>query len=142
MFLHFSGESAFHSMMASFGWAKDPMVNRIEQMDKTIPITFLYGAQSWIDNRPGQLIKKLRDQSFVNVEVCFLSSTTLFLSLFYPFPIHCRLFKGRVITSMLTEPMFSTISSTKPALQVTTNRTCYHWKRAKTKMMKASNQSF
>lgn len=36
-------------------------------MKSTVPITFLYGARSWVDNSPGETIKQLRHQSFVKV---------------------------------------------------------------------------
>uniref|UniRef100_A0A8D8KAQ5 1-acylglycerol-3-phosphate O-acyltransferase ABHD5 n=1 Tax=Culex pipiens TaxID=7175 RepID=A0A8D8KAQ5_CULPI len=62
-----TGESAFHTMMQDFGWAKNPMINRVQDMKSTVPITFLYGARSWVDNSPGETIKQLRHQSFVKV---------------------------------------------------------------------------
>lgn len=64
-----TGESAFHSMMHDFGWARNPMISRIQQMKSTVPITFLYGEGSWVDNTPGDTIKHLRNQSYVKVNV-------------------------------------------------------------------------
>ncbi|CAG9804311.1 unnamed protein product [Chironomus riparius] len=60
-----SGESAFHSLMSGFGWAKNPMMNRIHEMDESIPITLIYGSKSWVDNASGDIIKKTRPNSYV-----------------------------------------------------------------------------
>lgn len=49
-----TGESAFHSMMQSFGWAKHPMIHRIKDVRSDIPITFIYGSRSWIDSSSGE----------------------------------------------------------------------------------------
>uniref|UniRef100_A0A6M2DK90 1-acylglycerol-3-phosphate O-acyltransferase ABHD5 n=1 Tax=Xenopsylla cheopis TaxID=163159 RepID=A0A6M2DK90_XENCH len=64
-----SGESAFHAMMTGFGWAKFPMVNRLDQLRDDIPITLLYGSRSWVDNSAGETIKQHRTKSYVNVQV-------------------------------------------------------------------------
>ncbi|XP_057666095.1 (Lyso)-N-acylphosphatidylethanolamine lipase isoform X1 [Diorhabda carinulata] len=64
-----SGEGAYHAMMADFGWAKNPMVNRIDKLDPSIPITLLYGSRSWIDNSAGEIIKNKRKQSVVRLQV-------------------------------------------------------------------------
>lgn len=56
-------------MMSGFGWAKSPIMNRIHELEKEIPITFLYGSRSWVDNANGETIKSLRPKSFVNVEI-------------------------------------------------------------------------
>ncbi|KAJ8682055.1 hypothetical protein QAD02_017847 [Eretmocerus hayati] len=63
-----SGESAFHAMMHGFGWAKHPMVKRIEELDPNVPITLLYGNRSWVDHSPGEHIKQVRPTSYVNVQ--------------------------------------------------------------------------
>ncbi|KAK4884118.1 hypothetical protein RN001_000389 [Aquatica leii] len=64
-----SGESAFHSMTAGFGWAKNPMVQRIDKLDKKIPITLLYGSRSWVDNSVGEIIKEKLCDSYVQLQV-------------------------------------------------------------------------
>jgi len=64
-----SGESAFHAMMASFGWAKFPMIHRIPALRNDVPITFIYGARSWIDRKPGEFIQELRKDSFVDIHI-------------------------------------------------------------------------
>lgn len=70
LFLFFcSGESAFHAMMYGFGWAKNPMVYRIDQLRKDIPITLIYGTRSWIDHTASEIIREKRVQSYVKVHV-------------------------------------------------------------------------
>ncbi|CAL4211588.1 unnamed protein product [Meganyctiphanes norvegica] len=64
-----SGETAFHNLMAGFGWAKHPMINRIDALRKGVPITLIYGSRSWVDRDPGFQIKYNRKDSFVDVKV-------------------------------------------------------------------------
>ena len=56
-------------MMKHFGWAKFPMVHRISELRSDVPITFIYGAQSWIDRQPGQIIKEMRTDSPVDLHI-------------------------------------------------------------------------
>ncbi|XP_059059033.1 (Lyso)-N-acylphosphatidylethanolamine lipase isoform X2 [Achroia grisella] len=62
-----SGESAFHTLMQGFGWAKNPMVKRFDKLDPNLPITVLYGSRSWVDNSTGQLLSEYRqsDKTYV-----------------------------------------------------------------------------
>lgn len=55
--------------MASFGWAKYPMLHRISALRSDVPLTFIYGARSWVDRHPGQIIKENRKDSFVELHV-------------------------------------------------------------------------
>ncbi|XP_011648272.1 protein ABHD4 isoform X3 [Pogonomyrmex barbatus] len=64
-----SGESAFHAMMQGFGWAKNPIVKRMDKLSDDIPITLLYGSRSWVDNSAGETIKQYKSSSYVNVQV-------------------------------------------------------------------------
>lgn len=64
-----SGESAFHVMMESYGWAKNPMIHRIKDLDDRIPITLIYGSRSWIDSTAGDKIKEMRPNSVVNIRI-------------------------------------------------------------------------
>ncbi|XP_068146908.1 (Lyso)-N-acylphosphatidylethanolamine lipase [Drosophila tropicalis] len=64
-----SGESAFHSMMQSFGWAKNPMIHRIKDVRADIPITFIYGSRSWIDSSSGEVIKSQRGSQMVDLKI-------------------------------------------------------------------------
>ncbi|XP_066581752.1 (Lyso)-N-acylphosphatidylethanolamine lipase isoform X2 [Prorops nasuta] len=63
-----SGESAFRAMMLSFGWAKNPIVNRLDKLHSDIPLTLLCGSRSWIDNSAVELTKQVRPSSYVNVQ--------------------------------------------------------------------------
>ncbi|CAB3229042.1 unnamed protein product [Arctia plantaginis] len=64
-----SGESAFHTLMSGFGWAKNPMVGRIDQLDPKLPITVLYGSRSWVDNSTGQVLTDQRTTANTYVQV-------------------------------------------------------------------------
>ncbi|XP_055639008.1 (Lyso)-N-acylphosphatidylethanolamine lipase isoform X2 [Toxorhynchites rutilus septentrionalis] len=63
-----TGESAFHTMMQDFAWAKHPMLNRIQDLKNTVPITFIYGANSWLRNNSGEKVKQIRQETYVNVK--------------------------------------------------------------------------
>jgi len=43
-----TGESAFHSLMAGFGWASNPIMPRIHSLDKSVKMKVLYGSKSWM----------------------------------------------------------------------------------------------
>jgi len=64
-----SGESAFHAMMESFGWAKNPMHYRIADLDNNVPLTLLYGGHSWVDHFPSDKIKEMRPDANVDAYV-------------------------------------------------------------------------
>lgn len=64
--VYFSGESAFHTMMVGLGWAKNPMLNRMDKLRPDIPITLLYGSRSWIQQENWTLLKETRNS--VNVQ--------------------------------------------------------------------------
>ncbi|XP_063894166.1 1-acylglycerol-3-phosphate O-acyltransferase ABHD5 isoform X6 [Helicoverpa armigera] len=64
-----SGESAFHTLMTGFGWAKNPMVRRVDELDPALPITVLYGSRSWVDNSSGQVLLEHRGPANTYVQV-------------------------------------------------------------------------
>ncbi|KAG4074672.1 hypothetical protein HA402_004543 [Bradysia odoriphaga] len=64
-----TGESAFHSMMHGFGWAKHPMLRRMHEVRHDKAITLLYGSRSWIDKSSWDLLKAARESNYVNVQV-------------------------------------------------------------------------
>lgn len=59
-------------MMSSIGWAKNPMIKRINNLHEDVPVTLLYGSRSWVDNSAGDIIKDKRIGSYVNLQVCIL----------------------------------------------------------------------
>lgn len=71
MFCSFSGETAFKAMMESFGWARRPMLERIHLIRKDVPITMIYGANTWIDTSTGKKVKMQRPDSYVRDMVCW-----------------------------------------------------------------------
>ncbi|XP_075068501.1 1-acylglycerol-3-phosphate O-acyltransferase ABHD5 isoform X2 [Mixophyes fleayi] len=60
-----SGETAFRNMTIPYGWARRPMLQRIDKMHQDIPITVIYGARSCIDGNSGSTIQSLRPNSYV-----------------------------------------------------------------------------
>ncbi|KAL0870025.1 hypothetical protein ABMA27_006201 [Loxostege sticticalis] len=64
-----SGEAAFHTLMAGFGWAKNPIVKRLDKLDPKLPITVLFGSRSWVDNSSGQVLSEHRPNSPTYVQV-------------------------------------------------------------------------
>ena len=63
-----SGETAFKKMSELYGWAKFPMIHRIGELDKNIPMTMIHGSESWIDCSPSYEIKNSRS-GYVDVQV-------------------------------------------------------------------------
>ncbi|XP_073534148.1 1-acylglycerol-3-phosphate O-acyltransferase ABHD5 isoform X2 [Phyllobates terribilis] len=60
-----SGETAFRNMTVPYGWARRPMLQRIDKMHPDVPITVIYGARSCIDGNSGSTIQSLRPNSYV-----------------------------------------------------------------------------
>jgi len=62
-----SGETAFKCMSGVLGYAANPLLNRIENLDKNIPLTFIYGNRSWMDQKSGTIAKQLLPKNHVKV---------------------------------------------------------------------------
>ncbi|XP_047461220.1 1-acylglycerol-3-phosphate O-acyltransferase ABHD5-like [Mugil cephalus] len=62
-----SGETAFKNMTIPYGWAKRPMLERIDQVQAHIPISFIYGSRSSIDSDSGYAFKKTRPDVEITV---------------------------------------------------------------------------
>lgn len=60
-------------MMESFGWARRPMLERIHLIRKDVPITMIYGANTWIDTSTGKKVKMQRPDSYVRDMVGWLA---------------------------------------------------------------------
>ena len=67
MSLCVSGETAFKNMTIPYGWAKRPMLERIDQVQGDIPISFIYGSRSSIDSDSGYAFKKTRPDAEIRV---------------------------------------------------------------------------
>jgi len=48
-----SGEAGFRAVAKYFGFAKNPMIKRIDKINTNIPIWFIYGSRSWVDCTAG-----------------------------------------------------------------------------------------
>ncbi|GBP35576.1 hypothetical protein EVAR_17438_1 [Eumeta japonica] len=55
-----SGESAFHTLMEKFGWARNPMERRVGSLDPKLPVTVLYGSRSWVDCSTADMLRAQR----------------------------------------------------------------------------------
>jgi pimeloyl-ACP methyl ester carboxylesterase len=49
-----TGESAFSAMSDGLAWAKDPLHTRLPALDPKIFVSFIYGANTWMDTAAGQ----------------------------------------------------------------------------------------
>lgn len=67
---HPSGEEAFRNLLHRGPWAKNPMGERVlAGMCDTLPITFLYGEKSWMDNKYGEIIREARPNSYTKIVI-------------------------------------------------------------------------
>lgn len=59
------------------------MIRRIQNLDKRVPITFIYGQDTWMDRSIGEMVKG-RLNNFVRVEVIFFGIQLSYIKqLFY-----------------------------------------------------------
>lgn len=66
--LPYSGETAFFHMQIPFGWARCPMLNRAAlELSKSVPLSCIYGARSWMDNQSGEKLAELRSDVYTKV---------------------------------------------------------------------------
>lgn len=62
-------------MIQGFGWARNPMIHRMPNLKREIPITYMNGSHSWMDQE-GQIalkIKEMRSGCFVDIQVGILT---------------------------------------------------------------------
>jgi pimeloyl-ACP methyl ester carboxylesterase len=64
-----SGEIAFKTLTQPFGWAKNPMLRRVTDIPSSVSMTFVHGAQSWIDSGIGKEVKYQRSESAVDFKI-------------------------------------------------------------------------
>ncbi|XP_019955099.1 (Lyso)-N-acylphosphatidylethanolamine lipase [Paralichthys olivaceus] len=58
-----SGEVGFRVMSESLGWAKRPMLHRVDLLPPSMPLTMLYGESSWVDSSSGDRVIQIRNQA-------------------------------------------------------------------------------
>jgi hypothetical protein len=64
-----TGEEAFRNLLQGGPWAKHPIGERLmAEIRDDIPITFLYGAISWMNNSYGPRIQEARKSSYTHIE--------------------------------------------------------------------------
>lgn len=69
LFLFLSGEVGFRAMCGSLGWAKNPMIQRVNLVPSSMPVTMVYGSRSWVDSSTGSHVAQIRGQSPTRVVV-------------------------------------------------------------------------
>jgi abhydrolase domain-containing protein 4 len=53
-----TGEMAFTKIMTGLGYAADPLIDRLPLLDRNIPVSFIYGADSWMKPLAGVALKE------------------------------------------------------------------------------------
>ncbi|XP_044745279.1 (Lyso)-N-acylphosphatidylethanolamine lipase-like [Coccinella septempunctata] len=56
-------------MIWGYGWSKNAMILRIDKLEKEIPITLIFGSDTWMDISIGQKIKELRPDCSVDINI-------------------------------------------------------------------------
>ncbi len=65
-----TGEHAFHSLLHNGPWPSKPITARMKNVHEDVPLTFIYGAKSWIDSTYGKEIKENRpNSSYTQIEI-------------------------------------------------------------------------
>lgn len=68
--MEITGELAFHRLLKNGPWPRFPIGEKVKQkICHTIPITFIYGVNSWLDSSYGQIIKNSRPSSYTHVAI-------------------------------------------------------------------------
>ncbi|XP_034470747.1 (Lyso)-N-acylphosphatidylethanolamine lipase [Hippoglossus hippoglossus] len=58
-----SGEVGLRAMSESLGWAKRPMLHRVDLLPPSMPLTMLFGESSWVDSSSGDIVVQIRNQA-------------------------------------------------------------------------------
>ena len=62
------GESGFFHLQNTLGWAKRPLIERIDkELDPTVPISLIYGTHSWMQTLAEDELCELRPSSYIKV---------------------------------------------------------------------------
>lgn len=120
-----SGETAFKNMTIPYAWPQHPMMNRVEMISPSLPMTFIYGSRSNIDGQSGKAIQEMRPNSHTEIIVSLISVNTLCSPVKLPtvtffFLIPSRSFRVRVTTYSQTNRMTSTRLCSRYAIMSST----------------------
>lgn len=86
-----SGEVGFRAMFASLGWAKRPMVQRVNLLPPSMPVTMVYGSHSWVDSSTGSQVAQIRGPQSPTQVVVSLRKPSLHSN--FPKTIHFLILK-------------------------------------------------
>ncbi|ROL42104.1 1-acylglycerol-3-phosphate O-acyltransferase ABHD5 [Anabarilius grahami] len=64
-----SGETAFKNMTIPYGWPQHPMMDQVEKISPSLPMTFIYGSRSSIEGQSGKAIQEMRPNSQTKIIV-------------------------------------------------------------------------
>ncbi|RXG59218.1 hypothetical protein Avbf_17607 [Armadillidium vulgare] len=54
-------------MVSGFQYARNPMFNRFHLLSQRVPVTFIYGENTWIDVTPAVNIQKTRKRTKIKI---------------------------------------------------------------------------
>ncbi|XP_002665655.3 1-acylglycerol-3-phosphate O-acyltransferase ABHD5 [Danio rerio] len=64
-----SGEVGFKNMTVPYGWPQHPLLERMDKISPSLPISFIYGSRSCIDGQSGRILQEMRPGSHTEVIV-------------------------------------------------------------------------
>ena len=64
-----TGENAFRQINLWLGWAKNPMIKRVQGLHPDLPIAIMYGSGTFLDHRTAYELKCMRPASRVDVYI-------------------------------------------------------------------------
>mmetsp|Transcript_17781 Transcript_17781/g.40243 ORF Transcript_17781/g.40243 Transcript_17781/m.40243 type:complete len:369 (+) Transcript_17781:194-1300(+) len=64
-----TGARGFRSLCGPLAFARRPLLPRVEEMNPLLPVTFIYGQDSWISSESGHLVRERRRKSHTGVHV-------------------------------------------------------------------------
>ena len=71
--IDFSGDVGFQALASWYGWAKEPIVqldhSRIENISDELPLVFIYGSRTHIDNSAAHQILHQRGRTHTSIKV-------------------------------------------------------------------------
>lgn len=70
-----SGEAAFYTLTTGLGWAKNPMCHRLDKFNSAVPVTLIYGTESWVYKTSGDIFHEW-GKKCSNVQVKAIEGST------------------------------------------------------------------